>query len=104
MHATLSGHTEESIAAQLEAANTRLAELQLRLAEAVEETMFARRRAEADLDLERRFAIEDMAKALLPVKDALETALAIDTSDVGAMTTGLELTHKQLVTVLNRFT
>lgn len=77
-------------------------ELDARLTVAIRDMMHARRRAEEDCHHERVYGIAELARAILPFKDALETALAIDTEDVPAMRAGLELAHRQLVAVLGR--
>ncbi len=60
------------------------------------------RRALQDLAHADRFAIEDFAKALLPFKDNLETALAIDTSALASLKEGVEMTLKQLHAAFER--
>lgn len=77
-------------------------ELDARLTAAITDMMYARRRAEEDCHHARQYGITELARAILPFRDALETALAIDTRDVPAMRTGLELAHRQLVAVLER--
>ena len=55
-----------------------------------------RRRAQEDVMRAHKFAIEGFAEALVPVKDSLETALAIDAPSVDSMKEGVEMTLKQL--------
>ncbi len=62
-----------------------------------------RRRAHEDTDKARKFALEKFSGELLAVKDSLEAALAIDTTDVASYKNGVELTHKQLVSVFEKF-
>lgn len=62
-----------------------------------------RRRAHEDTDKARKFALEKFSGELLAVKDSLEAALAIDTTDVASYKSGVELTHKQLVSVFEKF-
>ena len=62
-----------------------------------------RKRAQADVINAQKFALESFAKALLPVRDSLEAALAVEnTATVDAMKSGVELTLKQLVAVFEK--
>ncbi|MFC0250459.1 nucleotide exchange factor GrpE [Massilia consociata] len=80
----------------------RIAALQRRLDGALADVRHARRRAAADLALASNYALADMARALLPFKDALEAALAVETTDVPALRRGLELAGRQLEAALAR--
>ncbi|HQR60085.1 MAG TPA: nucleotide exchange factor GrpE [Methylophilaceae bacterium] len=62
-----------------------------------------RRRAHEDVDKARKFALEKFSGELLAVKDSLEAALAVETTDVAGYKDGVELTHKQLVSVFEKF-
>ena len=62
-----------------------------------------RKRAEADVQNARRFAVENFAAELLAVKDSLEAALAADIADAGNLKGGVELTLKQLASVFGKF-
>ena len=62
-----------------------------------------RRRAHEDTDKARKFALEKFSGELLAVKDSLEAALAIETTDIASYKNGVELTHKQLVSVFEKF-
>ncbi|GHT86821.1 hypothetical protein AGMMS49960_16620 [Betaproteobacteria bacterium] len=57
-----------------------------------------RRRAQEDISKASKFAAEKFATALLPVKDSLEAALAVENQTVDKLREGVELTLKQLVT------
>jgi molecular chaperone GrpE len=57
-----------------------------------------RRRAQDDITKASKFAAEKFASAMLPVKDSLEAALAIDNQTVEKLREGVELTLKQLTT------
>ena len=61
------------------------------------ETENVRRRAQDDIAKAGKFAAERFASAMLPVKDSLEAALAIENQSVEKMREGVELTLKQLV-------
>ncbi len=64
-----------------------------------------RRRAEQDVEKAHKFALEKFSKELLNVVDNLERALTtlegVDES-VKGLVEGVELTHKELTSVLNR--
>jgi molecular chaperone GrpE len=62
-----------------------------------------RRRAHEDVDKARKFALEKFSAELLAVKDSLEAALAVETQDVASYRAGVELTHKQLASVFEKF-
>lgn len=89
---------EERIAA----AGQRIAALQRRLDAALDELARARRRAAHDLAQASRYGHQDLARALLPFRDALEAAAAVRTRDAVALKEGLELAHRQLTTALER--
>lgn len=62
-----------------------------------------RRRGHEDVDKARKFALEKFSSELLAVKDSLEAALSVDTQDVVGYKSGVELTHKQLTSVFEKF-
>ncbi|MBU3735760.1 MAG: nucleotide exchange factor GrpE [Methylobacterium sp.] len=62
-----------------------------------------RRRAHEDTDKARKFALEKFSGELLAVKDSLEAALNVETSDIAGYKSGIELTHKQLASVFEKF-
>ena len=55
-----------------------------------------RKRAQADIANAHKYALENFAGELLPVRDALEAALASDNTTIEALRQGVELTLKQL--------
>ena len=61
------------------------------------ETENVRRRAQEEVTKASKFAAEKFASAMLPVKDSLEAALAIDKQTAEALREGVALTLKQLV-------
>lgn len=80
-----------------------LAEAQARLEEqndarlrALAEADNVRKRAQAEVQAARKFAVERMAESLLPVMDSLEAALNAAEGAPAALREGLELTLKQL--------
>jgi molecular chaperone GrpE len=62
----------------------------------------ARKRAQADIALARKFAAERIVEDLLPVLDSLEAALGQENADVEATRAGVEVTRKQLSGALER--
>jgi molecular chaperone GrpE len=55
-----------------------------------------RKRAQADIASAHRYALEQFASELLPVRDSLEAALASDHPTAEGLRQGVELTLKQL--------
>jgi len=55
-----------------------------------------RKRAQADIANAHKYALESFAAELLPVRDALEAALAADNTTIDALRQGVELTLKQI--------
>ena len=55
-----------------------------------------RKRAQADIANAHKYALESFSAELLPVRDALEAALAADNTTIEALRQGVELTLKQL--------
>lgn len=60
------------------------------------ETENVRRRAQEDIAKASKFAAEKFASAMLPVRDSLEAALAIENQTLEKLREGVELTLKQL--------
>ena len=67
------------------------------------ETENIRRRGHQEADNARKFAVEGFSSELLAVKDALETALAIENASLESLKSGVELTLKQLENVFGKF-
>jgi molecular chaperone GrpE len=61
-----------------------------------------RKRAQADIANAHKYAVEGLAGDLLPVRDSLEAALAVDNSTLEALRQGVELTLKQLDSALEK--
>lgn len=62
-----------------------------------------RKRAQVEIANAHKFAVEEFAAELLPVKDSLEAALIAENPSVESMKSGIELTLKQLAAVFERF-
>ena len=60
-----------------------------------------RRRAQEDINKASKFAAEKFATAMLPVKDSLESALAVENQSADKLREGVELTLKQLVSAFD---
>jgi molecular chaperone GrpE len=92
-----------------EALQAQLAELQARHAEvsdaylrAKAEAENTRRRAEDEMAKARKFAIESFAESLVPVKDSLEAAIAIQNATNEQLLEGVHATLRQLAQALER--
>jgi len=97
--------TEQDLQASLEAANARADENWEKLLLATAEVENIRRRTQKDIEKAHRFSVEKFAKDLLPVLDSLEMGLAASegvAGDVAAIRDGMELTHKQLISALQK--
>jgi molecular chaperone GrpE len=66
------------------------------------ETENVRRIAQADVAKAHKYAVETFAEDLLPVKDALEKALATEAQSVDAIRSGVDLTLKALQSAFAR--
>jgi molecular chaperone GrpE len=91
--------TPEDEIAGLKAALQELNDQVLRATAAAEN---ARRRADEDIAKSRKFAIESFAESLLPVLDSMDAALAIEQMTLEQMKEGVQATHAQLVSALER--
>jgi len=89
-------------------------EQQLRLAEqkaqehleswlrAKAETENLRKRAQVDIANAHKYGVDNLAEALLPVRDSLEAALAAGNITLESLKSGVELTLKQLDAVFEK--
>ena len=91
------------------ALQAQLAELQARHAEvsdaylrAKAEAENTRRRAEDEMSKARKYAIESFAESLVPVKDSLEAAIAIQNATNEQLLEGVHATLRQLSQALER--
>ncbi|MBE0613730.1 MAG: nucleotide exchange factor GrpE [Burkholderiales bacterium] len=66
------------------------------------ETENMRRRAQADIASAHKYGVENLAEALLPVRDGLEASLAIENITLESLKSGVELTLKQLNAVFEK--
>jgi molecular chaperone GrpE len=94
--------TAPSLEAQLadwQAKHTEVSDAYLRAKAEAENT---RRRAEEDISKARKFAVEGFAESLLPVRDSLEAAIAIDKATPEQLLEGVHATLRQLTQALER--
>jgi len=89
----------EARLAELEAKHAEMADAYLRAKAEVENT---RRRADEEVSKARKYAVESFAEALLPVKDSLEAAIAIQDATREQMLEGVHATLRQLAQALER--
>ena len=61
-----------------------------------------RKRAQIDIANAHKYAVENLAGDLLPVKDSLEATLAAKSASMEALKSGVELTLKQLGSVFEK--
>jgi len=66
------------------------------------ETENLRKRAQADIASAHKYAVDNLAEALLPVRDSLEAALTIENITLESLKGGVELTLKQLNAVFDK--
>ncbi len=96
-----------ALASELEKVRAELAESRERLLRVAADAENTRRRAEQDVAAARKFALERFAGELLPVRDSLERARAVDRSMAAAATealfTGVDLTLQLMDSVLEKF-
>lgn len=88
--------------ALLEAARLEATQAREQLLRALADAENMRRRAQTDLASAHKFAIENFAVNLLPVKDTLEMALADKTSSIEHIKMGVELTLKNLAAAFDK--
>ncbi|MGH8806599.1 MAG: nucleotide exchange factor GrpE [Noviherbaspirillum sp.] len=101
------GNGEQAVAApsaeeKCAMAEARAAEMQDAYLRAKADAENIRRRAQEDIAKAHKFAVENFAEALLPVKDSLEMALKLDTPSVESLKEGVEMTLKQLSAAFDR--
>ena len=89
----------ESQLADLQAQPAEVADAYLR---AKAEAENIRRRSEEELSKARKFAVEGFAESLLPVKDSLEAAIAIQAATPEQLLEGVHATLRQLTQSLER--
>jgi molecular chaperone GrpE len=94
-----SAPTLETQFAELQAKHSEVADAYLRAKAEAENT---RRRADEEISKARKFAIESFADSLLPVKDSLEAAIALQGASNEQLLEGVHATLRQLAAALER--
>jgi molecular chaperone GrpE len=84
---------------ELEARHTEVSDAYLRAKAEAENT---RRRAEEETAKARKYAVEGFAESLLPVRDSLEAAIAIQNATPEQLLEGVHATLRQLTQALER--
>ncbi len=99
----------ETAAAAPDTPAARLAELEARHRElndaflrAKAETENVRRRAEEEIAKARKYSVESFAESMVPVKDSLEAAIAIQNATNEQLLEGVHATLRQLASALER--
>jgi molecular chaperone GrpE len=100
----------EGVAAEVQQLQAEKADLQDKLLRALAEAQNVRRRAQQDVERERKFGIERFAKDILSVADNLGRALSALPDDVDAIDpalrnviVGVQATERELQSVLERY-
>jgi molecular chaperone GrpE len=93
---------DTTVEQRLATAESRATEMQDAYLRAKAEVENVRRRAQEDIAKAHKFAIENFAEALVPVRDSLEMALKLDTPSIDSLREGVEMTLKQLSAAFER--
>ena len=100
---------DSAAAVPLASVEDQVAALQAKLDEASDSFLRAkaeaentRRRAEEELSKARKYAVEAFAESLLPVRDSLEAAIAIQAATPEQLLEGVHATLRQLTQALER--
>lgn len=96
-------YEEGSLEARLATAETLARDQRDAFLRAKAETDNVRKRASQDLQQARKYALESFASELLAVKDSIDAALNIQQSDVASYRNGIEITARQLASVMEKF-
>lgn len=94
--------SEAELEKRLVDAESKAAEMQDGLLRAKAEVENMRRRSQEDIARAHKFAIEEFANALIPVKDSLEKALEIDTPAMESVKEGVDMTLRQLASAFEK--
>jgi molecular chaperone GrpE len=98
-------NSEATMAEQLVAAATEIAQLKDQMIRDQAETQNIRKRVQRDVENARKFALEKFVGELLPILDNLDRAIdaAGDAEEVRPVKEGLELTRKSFLQALEKF-
>jgi molecular chaperone GrpE len=93
---------QPDLAARLAESEARFAELSDAFLRAKAEAENVRRRAEEEISKARKYAVESFAESMVPVKDSLEAATAIQNATNEQLLEGVHATLRQLGAALER--
>jgi molecular chaperone GrpE len=93
---------QPSLEEKLASAEAKANEMQDAFLRAKADAENMRKRAQEDIAKAHKFAIENFAEALVPVKDSLEMSLKLETPSVDSLKEGVEMTLKQLTSAFER--
>ncbi|MBC7490007.1 MAG: nucleotide exchange factor GrpE [Glaciimonas sp.] len=93
---------ESPLEIALAEAQARIVDMQDAFLRAKAESENIRRRAQEDIARASKFAIENFAEAILPVKDSLEIALKLEVPSIESLKEGVEMTLKQLIAAFDK--
>jgi molecular chaperone GrpE len=93
---------DDGIDQRLAAAEGKAAEMQDALLRARADVENMRRRAQDDVARAHKYAIEEFADSLVPVKESLEKALEVNAPSVESLKEGVDMTLKQLSSAFQR--
>jgi molecular chaperone GrpE len=93
---------EPTLEQQLANAVTKAAELQDAYLRAKAEGENIRRRAQEDIAKAHKFAIENFAESVMPVRDSLEMALLVAAPTIESLKEGVDMTLKQLTAAFEK--
>ena len=100
--ASQSGAAEPGFQQQLVELQAKHSEVSDAFLRAKAEAENTRRRAEEEISKARKYAVEGFAESLLPVKDSLEAAIAIERATPEQLLEGVHATWRQLSAALER--
>ncbi|WP_322997999.1 nucleotide exchange factor GrpE [Castellaniella sp.] len=98
----IAGQPGEDLPALLAEAQAKVAEYHDQLLRAHAEVENVRRRAQEDVAKARKFGTESFAESLIPVRDSLEAALALENQTADDWQKGVESTLRQLNNAFER--
>jgi len=87
---------------RLASAEARFLDMQDAFLRAKADSENVRRRSLEDVAKARKFAIENFAEAMVPVRDSLEMALNAETPSIDSLKEGVEMTLKQLISAFEK--
>lgn len=90
------------VAAQLASAQAEAERLKDEFLRAKAETENVRRRAAEDVARAHKYALESFATSLLPVRDSLEAALAVEAPTTESLRDGVQITGRQLAAAFEK--